>query len=501
MTEKRPETSKSIFRNVIYSFLTWLLPLILSFIATPVIVKSLGDKEYGIYALVLGFIAYSFNFSFGRAVTKYIAEFRAKGADEEIGEIISAAFLVTLLVGFLSLGTIFLFAEWFVREVFLIDPDARQKTVEALYLAGLTIFLMTLTQIFYAILQGLQRFDVYAKIFNFYNISLVLGNLILALKKFSLVHFFAWNVIITALACLIYLLAARKLLPQLKFDFNVKRENFKRVFNFSWGIIGYQIISNLLLLFERSWITRKLGAESLTIYVVPMMLAVYLHSFIANSMMVVFPLASELEKNREKLLRLYHKATKIVVMLVAFAAMVLISEGKIFLTLWIGADFATQATTLLTLHTLTFGLTAITVVAWYMAEGLGHPNYNFWVFMICFMISISGMFLLTESYGNFGVAIARLCGFSTIFFSVFYVERWFFGKVQLIFWSKIAAIIGISILVGGFINKLLITALPVSWFSFVLATFLSGGVYLMCLWSFRFLTEDEKIIFRRVLRL
>ena len=65
------QTSKSIVRNVIYGSLTWVLPVGLSFVATPIIVRSLGNNDYGLYALVLGFISYSFTFSLGRAVTKY----------------------------------------------------------------------------------------------------------------------------------------------------------------------------------------------------------------------------------------------------------------------------------------------------------------------------------------------------------------------------------------------------------------------------------------------
>ncbi len=72
-------TSKSIFRNVLYGLSTWILPLVLSFISTPIILKALGNEDYGIYALVLGLIAYSFNLSFGRAITKYISEYRANG--------------------------------------------------------------------------------------------------------------------------------------------------------------------------------------------------------------------------------------------------------------------------------------------------------------------------------------------------------------------------------------------------------------------------------------
>ncbi|HVE57781.1 MAG TPA: oligosaccharide flippase family protein, partial [Pyrinomonadaceae bacterium] len=295
MTEKPAENSKNIVRNSIYGFSTWLLPLALSFIATPIIVKSLGHEDYGIYALVLGFIAYSFNFNVGRAITKYIAEYRAAGEIEKITEVISATLFINLTLGGAGLLAIFSTANLLVANVLKIQAEAQEKTVYALYVAGLTIFFLMLNQVFNAILQGLHRFDVYAKIFNLNNILLISGNLILALKGFGLLYLLSWNLLITALSAAVSAISAKRLLPEFSLNLKFRRETLKLVFGYSSGVIAYQILANILLLFERSWITGKLGAESLTFYVVPMMLALYIHGFISSLMLVIFPLASELK--------------------------------------------------------------------------------------------------------------------------------------------------------------------------------------------------------------
>ena len=78
-----------------------------------------------------------------------------------------------------------------------------------------------------------------------------------------------------------------------------------------------------------------------------MMLRLYIHSFISSLMLVIFPLASELKNKKERLLKLYTKATKIVVFLVVFMATTLIVESKFFLTLWMGAEFAEKSAILL----------------------------------------------------------------------------------------------------------------------------------------------------------
>ncbi|HEY0427883.1 MAG TPA: oligosaccharide flippase family protein [Pyrinomonadaceae bacterium] len=496
---KTAQTSKSIIRNIFYGFLTWIFPLCLSFVATPIIVRALGNDDYGIYALVIGFIGYSFTFSIGRAITKYVAEYRANGEPEKIRDIVSATFFINITVGVCGVLLICLLANWLVRDVFKIEASAQDKTVMAMYLASAIIFVTMLTQVFSAVLQGLQRFDVYSKIFNASSFSLLLGNLIFAYQGYGLLTLLVWNLLVICSFCSVYAIIAKKLLPEFGISFRIKRESLKLVLHYSFGIIGYQIMANLLLLFERGWITRHLGTESLTYYVVPMSLGMYVHGFISSLMLVIFPLASELKNDKEKLLRLYTKATKIVGLLVVFMATTLIVENKFFLQLWMGRDFAQNSSKLLVLHAITFGLAAILTVSWQMTEGLGFPNYNFAVFAICLVVSVVLMIVLTENFGNTGIAAARLAGFATIFFSIFYVEKWFFNKIQISFWLRITSILAVAAAFVAVVETLVINNLPVSWLTFVISAAGGGLVYCTALWLLDFIDADEKILIRGIL--
>ncbi len=498
MTETLGENSKSIVRNSIYGFSTWLLPLALSFIATPVVVKSLGHEDYGIFALVMTFIAYSFNFNVGRAITKFVAEYRAGGESEKIAEVVSATLFINLALGGIGLATIILTAKILVVDVLKIQPDAQEKTVYALYIAALTIFFLMLNQVFNAILQGIHRFDVYAKINNLNNILLILGNLALALLGYGLLTLLNWNLLITALAALVSFLSAKRLLPEFSLNLRFRRETLKLVFSYSSGVIAYQILANVLLLFERGWITGKLGAESLTFYVVPMMLALYIHGFISSLMLVLFPLASELKNEPEKLIRLYRKATKFVTFLAVFLGASLIVQSKPFLTLWMGADFAEKSAGVLVLHAITFSFLAIEIVAWQTTEGLGFPKYNFFFFMICFIVSVSGMIWLLSDFGNFGVALSRTIGFGVLFLSVFLVEKLFFGKIQVKFWLKLIGVLAISTVLAGLIEGFLTAKLGVNWLSLIFSGFVGAVVYCLTAWLLGFVSEDEIALLKRL---
>ncbi|MBA2737958.1 MAG: oligosaccharide flippase family protein [Pyrinomonadaceae bacterium] len=499
MENSQPQTSKSIARNVIYGFLTWILPLGLSFAATPVIFKALGKKDYGIYVLVLSFIGYSFTFGIGRTITKYVAEYRSSGETEKIRDVISTTFFINVAIGFVGVALICLSANFIVEGVFKIGEEDQSKTVTGLYIAGAIIFFTMLNQVFNAVLQGIHRFDVYSKILNASNFAQLLGNLALAWLGYGLLVLLGWNLLIICLTGAVFAVGAKKLLPEFGISFRFKRETIGLVLKYSSGIIGYQILSNFLLLFERGWITRQSGAENLTYYVVPMTLGIYILGFISSLMLVIFPLVSELKDNRKKLLKLYAKATKIVCLLVVFMTMTLIVESDLFLELWMGENFAEKSSTFLIIHSITFGLTAILSVSWQMTEGLGFPNYNFKVFAVCLIVSVLLMIGLTQNYGNTGVAIARLSGFAVIFFSIFYVEKWFFGKIQWAFWSRLSGTLAVAASAGAIVEFVIRNNLPVRWTSFIFSVGCGGVVYCLMLWLLNFVTADEKILLKDIL--
>lgn len=499
MEKKQSETSKSIFKNVLWGFSTWILPVMLSFFTTRTIVKALGDQDYGIYALVLGFVGYSFNFSFGRAVTQYVAEFRARSENSKIPDLISSAFLINLIVGLFSVSVICFFADWLVLNFLKIDAAARDKSVTALYIASAIIFFSMFSQVFNSVLQGIHRFDVYSKIFNLNNFALLSGNLVLALLGFKLITLFVWNLVVVFLTCLIFGISAKRLLPEFKLSLNYQPETLKLIIKYSYGVIGYQILSNFLLLFERGWIIRELGAETLTYYVVPMTLSFIIHNFISSLILVIFPLASELKNDTEKLLRLYIKATKVVIFFAALMGTSLIIESKFFLTLWLGADFAEKAWVLLIVHTITYSLVAIQAVSWQMTEGLGYPNYNFLIFLVCLIVSVALMVGLTPNFGSYGVALGRMAGYSTIFLSVFYVEKWFFKKVQIKFWLKNLAILSAACAFSALTQKYIIENFSKDWFVFVAAAGSGAIVYFFMAWILGFVSQDDKLLFNKLL--
>lgn len=106
---------------------------------------------------------------------------------------------------------------------------------------------------------------------------------------------------------------------------------------------------------------------------------------------------------------------------------------------------------------------------------------------------------LTQDYGNNGIAAARLVGFAATFFSIFYVEKWFFGKVQWAFWGRLARILAVASIAGAVIEYAVSVNLPVSWLSLIISVGCGGLAYCSIIWFLDLATTDEKILVKAIL--
>lgn len=495
---KSENRKTQIIYNGIYGSLSWFLPLILAFYATPILVRSLGNENYGIYALLIGFISYSFNFGIGRAVTKYVAEYRADNRIEEAIGIVSSTYYVCLFLAVIANLLIILFAGSIVRDVLQIGAERQQLAINALYVSGATIFVLLLSQTYQALIQSAHRFDRLAIIMNINGVLLAVGNIVLVLNGFGVISLIWWNLLITAVSGFLFYISSRKFLPEIKTSFKFNLKSIGLIGKFGLGIFSYQIFGNIILLFERGWIIRKFGEESLTFYVVPMMLGIYLLGFTISLVQVLFPVISEMLGEREKIIRLYQKSTKIVLAIISFAVLSLICGGKLLLALWINPEFAENSYVILIFHALSFGLSAVYTLSWQLVEGFGKTKINAFISFIWLTVSLPLMVFLAEDWGANGIAFARFFAIFLTFPAIFYAEKRYLGKVQISFWLKICLILGAAIISSSVVETWIFGILAVKWFTLVLGGFAGMTVFFLTLLILGFITDDEKILLKQL---
>ncbi len=490
------EKRKRFFKNTLYGLLSWLLPIVPTMIATPIVLEKLGTQQYGVLVVIIGFISYFFTTSIGKVAAKYVAEYKATGETEKISPVISATIILGVSITlFGGLGTV-IFVRYLVVEILSIPVHLQDQAVIGLYLACATILSIVVGQIFQLVLQGLHRFDRFLLLANLTSVSFSLGSIVVVLLGYGIVALLAWNLITWLIVCSVSYFTARKLLPEYRFTFQIPGEIWRSVGRYAASIIAFQLFGNVLLLFERGWIMRQFGGDAMSFYAIPMTLAMYLHLFTASLVLAMFPTVNELLKEPDKLKSLYQKSTKLILCLLAFAVLSVIVCGRMFLTVWLKEDFASGSYLLLAIHIVTFAILALNTIVWQIAESFHAASLNAYATLIWMVVGITLMIALSGEWQTTGVAAGRLIGALIFVPLIFYVERHYLGGNLWRFWGSVTGRILLACVPAVIAEWLIVHTFRSSWLTFLAAIVIGSSFYVGTLLITGFFDDSEKQLLR-----
>jgi hypothetical protein len=243
-----------------------VLPMLVSLISTPFIIRMLGSEPYGVLILIgliptyLGFADFGMNL----ASTRFASEAYAAGDDVQEARIIRTAALIAMMSSLPFAAGLFLLSTPIVQEFNVPDYLLDQASV-ALKFASATFVIGFLNSILSTPLLTRIRMDLSALANTVPRvlmtaatpIVLYLGGGILeaAILVFaSTTTTFIWQVILSA-----------KLLPNL-IGLSVDRKMFRPLLGFGAGLLIAMIASTLLVNLEKILLTSLVSVESLAYY-------------------------------------------------------------------------------------------------------------------------------------------------------------------------------------------------------------------------------------------
>lgn len=486
----------SLATNSIFSFGAWAFPMVVGFVTTPILIKNLGTEQYGVLAIILGFLSYSFTFGIGKVVAKLIPEFRAAGESEKVTEVISATLWFSLLLGLVGSIAVAISARYLVTDILLISPNYQATATIALYLACAAGVIVMLSQTFQSVLQSLHRFDNFIALTNLSGLLLAVGNIVLVLSGYAIIALLSWNLLVVVVMGVLFFRQSQKLLPGLSLTLNIESGLMKTVVKYGGNIILFQIFTNVLYIFERAWVTRRFGSEALTLYAVPMLLAFYIHVIIASFGLALFPRINELLQEPEQLVALYKRSSKIALAVIAFICLSYICAGKVFLTVWVNAEFAANSYLNLVIHSLTFSLLALLIIPLQIAEAFKFSKLTVLITFVWMVVAIPLMIFAADGWKSEGIALSRLAVVVLTFPLVLFVEKQFLGGILWKFWLASCTRILAAVFVMSVVAFQIFSRFAESWVALVVGLAICGLVYSGILFVTGFLTRGDKDLIR-----
>ena len=339
----------SLARNVASSWVVTASGVAYAFFITPLLVKALGQEEYGVWSFLNGLTGYSslLYLGVGSALIKYIATYSASHDQAAINRLTSVAVTIFAGLGGIAL-LVFLGLSPFVPR-FLADglssETARAASLTCVLL-GVQLWCFFLTSGFMATLLGHDRYDL-ANLTH-------LGTM---LTRFSLVGIvmegdrplIRLSVFMTATS-FAHLLVARAMAYRVDRSLRVtvtrpRIEELRILYGLGVPAFVLTVSRRLISYTDTIVIGAVLGAVSVGLYVLPMQIIEYTRFAVSGYSGVLLARVSVLHAKGDvaAVRQAYLSALRVTSLIASFLLTNLMWLGVPFLELWVGPSFSGPA--------------------------------------------------------------------------------------------------------------------------------------------------------------
>lgn len=242
MSIDKEENKRRIFKNTFALYLRTAIAMVVSLVVTRILLKELGEDNYGIYNVVASVVVlFSFlNASMSQAIQRFITFALGKGNLKRTNEVFSTSVITQLLITMLLIVICETVGVWFINRWMVIDAS-RLEAVNWAFQFSILTFAANFLRVPYEssiIAYEKMSFFAYATIGDSL-IKLAIVYL-LAFSPIDKLIFYTQLLFLESLIMLgIYYLHCRVRFPICRFNWIWDRGLFKEIFLFSgWNVFG-----------------------------------------------------------------------------------------------------------------------------------------------------------------------------------------------------------------------------------------------------------------------
>lgn len=481
-------------RGAILSYLSIIISTVVQLLYTPLLIRMLGQSEYGLYSLVSSIIGYLtvLDLGFGNAIVVFTAKYRVSKEYDKERKLHGMFLVVFCIIGVIA-GILGLVIYYNVPILFgnTMDVVELHKTKIMMLILSFNLAITFPFSIYSSIITAYEKFT-YQKLISILNTImkpvLMIPLLFMGYKSITM------TVVITIVNILVlisnYIYCRTKLNIHIKF-LGFDRKLFKTIFNYSFFIFLGVIVDKV------NWSVDQfvLGAVSGTIAVSLYSVASQINALFVNLSGaisgVLLPKMSKMvasNASSEELTNEFIKIGRIQYIMIFFMASAFIIFGKDFIMLWAGENFD-----------ISYYIAVILIVPLCvpLIQNLGisimqAKNMHKFRAILLTIIAVANVFIsipLAKLYGGIGSAIGT--SISLIIGNIIILNFYYYFKVEInviSFWKNI-----LKMTIPMFIPCICILLLMSgNWLSGYLKLIIGGGIYtiIYCFMSYFMVMND-----------
>ena len=381
--------------------------VVVSFFLTPFVIRSLGDRLNGFWALVGTFIGYYglMELGLGTAVSRHIAGALGKGDREQGGRVFTASVALYSVLGAILMILTGIIAP--LSHIFVHSPQDAHLFSKVILVLGLSVGISFPVRAYGGLLTAELRFDVLVAT-DFFSLLLRTGLVVAVLLAGGKVLALAWVTFLAGLPrTAIYIFASRKLYPWLRLRaspwFSTET---KRLLSYSAYAFVSDMADRLRFNIDAFVIAGIVGLSAVTHFNIAAVMVTYFMNLMIALMGVIGPWFSRVDGagDHATVAKGFLFATKLSICASSFVGFGLAVWGKAFISRWMGAPYLDAYPCLLVLAL------GYTVALWQIPSGnllFAISKHKFYALanVIEGLANLGLSLWLARSLGIFGVAL------------------------------------------------------------------------------------------------
>lgn len=485
--------SHRILTNTIWSVLSYAWPVLFSILITPIVVTSLGIRDFGVYTFINTVISLLglLDLGISTAINKYLSEYHAQKDSKKIRDLVGTASIIFFGIAIVGFSVFFI---GYLIPSFSTTFTEYSKYRVGIIFAGMTFVTMILTSVYNITFTALQRMDISSK-FGIIILTLQqISVLVLVSTGFGINSIFVVQFAIGLTSYFTHRYFAQGILPELsqKILWNVIEA--KKLYKFGLVTFINNTATVSLTYFDRIIIPFFLGPSGLTYYSLPGNISTKIPSLSNSLTVILFPMTSGLHGigDTDKIRNLYIRSFRLITIISASVTITTIAYAYQIMKYWISVDFAEKTTSVLIILAITNFILALIGPLSSFLLGLGKLKFLTTLSILMALINILLLIILLPIFGINGAAWAYLLSLLPAVYMFYVTERHYLSlpNRRRYYLKLIVGNIFVSIIIY-MIAKLLLVYFITNLLTLLLVVGITTLLYIALYWSLNLFEKED----------
>lgn len=446
---------RELYWGVTLSYLTTFVSLGTSLLLTPIIIRLLGQSDYGLYEAIGSFVNYLavLDLGFGAVVTRYTAQYQQKGDFEARDKFLYTCrniyiflSLLVLLIGIVM----YQFIDSAYSSSFTSVELSRAKLLFVIVL--ITTVVSIYGQVYKGVLNGIQLF-IWPRIIQLIKtVSSKIVSIFILYCGSNSVGFTAVILVFEILACVFLVYKAHQVVS---FKRNrMPKAQLIEIFAFTGYLFVLAIVSQIYWQIDKLVLGMVLGTVSVAIYSAALNIENIIRNVSSSIKDILIPKATQISVEQVFATSLTTdfmiKSGRIILMIYGLMVVGVTILGKKFIYLWLGADYLPAVPIMIILGYATL-VPTILLPGEELCKTFNKHGALSIIYLFISLLNVILTIIMVKSMGIYGAAYSTTIGLilGNVVMSLIYFKRVLNINAIRLFLGIFHRILPVFLLVGA----------------------------------------------------